>query len=1434
MVHAHPHAAPPPVPEGDLGRSGYRRGHPAPARTLLDIFRHTVRTHPDSAAVEDGQRVLTYRACWDEVAARRDELSRLGVGAGDRVGIRMPSGRADLYIAVLAVLATGAAYVPVDHDDPAERAETVWREAAVCGVLGTGFTFTPRATGKPRGAGPDHQRGPSPDDDAWIIFTSGSTGRPKGVAITHRSAAAFVDAEASLFLRGRPLGPGDRVLAGLSVAFDASCEEMWLAWRHGGCLVPAPRTLVRAGVELGPWLADRGVTVVSTVPTLAALWPTDSLHRVRLFILGGEACPEELAHRLTRPGREVWNTYGPTETTVVACAARLDQGGPVRIGLPLPGWELAVLDPRGLPVPPGEPGELVIAGVGTGRYLDPAKDRDRFRPVPALGWRRAYRSGDLVRADPEGLVFLGRADDQVKLGGRRIELGEVDAALSALPHVAAAAAAVRTIPAGTEILVGYLVPEARHAAEFDTRAAQAALRTVLPAGLAPRLAVVDALPTRTSGKVDRAALPWPLDRPASSPHAGPVEGTSAWLATIWHELLAAPVDAHSHFFDLGGTSLATARLVARLREEYPEASVSDVYQNPTLTGLATRLDELAGDRPERRPVHRTPRYTGPVQALIVTALFAVRGAQWLLALAALRTVLALGFGVDVAGPALSWPVLLLGWLLLISPPGRLLIVVAGVRALRGTAVRPGCYPRGGGVHLRLWAAERLAATFGMASLAGTPLAGWYARLLGCRVGPDVDLRGDPPVSGLATLGRGCAIESEADLGGWWLEGDKLHIGEIRVGAGARVGARATLMPGAVIGERAEIDAGSCVLGAVPAGETWTGVPAQRTTTAGAGWPLPRPRTRAWNAVYTASAVALSVLPVLATLPAAALYGLEVSRDHELDVTDAFTASPVAALVSVLCYALLVAGLVRGVGRLLRPGVHPTSGRVGWAAWLVERTMAASRSVLFPLYASMATPTWFRMLGAHVGRRAEISTAGGLPGLMRVADEAFLADDTLIAPYELGSGYVRLGVSGVGRRAFAGNSGIVGPGRTIADEALVAVLSSAPERMPERSSWVGRPPFELPRVPDPADPRRTFAPPPRLVLARAAVELLRLLPWALSACLATIVLFGLDRVQLHAGWTAATLAAGPILIAGGCVALAVTTAIKWVLVGTFARGEHPLWSSFVWRNELFDTFYEELAMPWLGGALLGTPMLNAWLRTLGAKIGRGVWCESHWLPETDLVQLADGSTVNRGCVLQTHLFQDRIMRTEQVRLGAGATLGPHSILLPGAEVGSGAVIGGTSLVMRGEQVPSDSSWLGNPIAPWPDDLAYPDRPAGRGRHSAAPVLSPAPGATSRAGVALAAALAVLASGGLAASLQLAYSRPFTTSVASRGPSSALTPPAPTVGPSRPVKHGSPGTGPSRRHPRPPAQARIPTRESQAAGAPSSARQHSASRTHRTHS
>ena len=175
-----------------------------------------------------------------------------------------------------------------------------------------------------------------------------------------------------------------------------------------------------------------------------------------------------------------------------------------------------------------------------------------------------------------------------------------------------------------------------------------------------------------------------------------------------------------------------------------------------------------------------------------------------------------------------------------------------------------------------------------------------------------------------------------------------------------------------------------------------------------------------------------------------------------------------------------------------------------------------------------------------------------------------------------------------------------------------------------------------------------------------------------------------------------------MIVAGAFAAGVTTLAKWLLVGRLTRSEHPLWSWFVWLNELADTFVEVIAAPWFARAATGTPVLNLWLRSMGAQVGKGVWCETYWLPEADLVHLRDGVTINAGCVVQTHLFHDRVLSMDTVTLRAGATLGPNSVILPAAVLGRDATVGPVSLVMRGESVPDKTRWIGNPIAPWVDD------------------------------------------------------------------------------------------------------------------------------------
>lgn len=347
--------------------------------------------------------------------------------------------------------------------------------------------------------------------------------------------------------------------------------------------------------------------------------------------------------------------------------------------------------------------------------------------------------------------------------------------------------------------------------------------------------------------------------------------------------------------------------------------------------------------------------------------------------------------------------------------------------------------------------------------------------------------------------------------------------------------------------------------------------------------------------------------------------------------------------------------------------------------------------------------WFRSLGAQIGKDAEISTAVMVPRFAEVKEGAFLADDTMVGGYELGGGgWMLSGRTRVGKRSFLGNSGIAGPERTLKKNSLVAVLSSTPRKAKAGTNWMGSPPERLRRVEVESEgDSRTYNPTFALKAARGLVETLRLLAPMVSAMLFVGTLAAMQWVLVNHGVEVLFATSGLILIATGFFAALVTIAMKWLCVQKINAGEHVLWSRFVWFNELQDQFVETVAGPWFLSHTMGTGSLNMFLRALGAKVGRGAWMDSYWLPEADLISIGRGATVGPGCVVQTHLFQDRVMSLDTVSVGEGATMGPHSVALPASALAQDATVGPASLVMRGDHVPANTKWQGNPIELWRD-------------------------------------------------------------------------------------------------------------------------------------
>jgi non-ribosomal peptide synthetase-like protein len=455
----------------------------------------------------------------------------------------------------------------------------------------------------------------------------------------------------------------------------------------------------------------------------------------------------------------------------------------------------------------------------------------------------------------------------------------------------------------------------------------------------------------------------------------------------------------------------------------------------------------------------------------------------------------------------------------------------------------------------------------------------------------------------------------------------------------------------------------------------------------------------WKAMYGVGLAGIALVPFLASLPGLLLANGTTSG-HTLDafLLTMLKEAPLIAACFVITYAVLVALTVRAVSHLIRPGMHPDERATAWALWFSESLMNGARGILFPLYSSLYTCPWLRLAGVKIGKRSEVSTAVGLNKLATLGEGTFLADDVVLNPARARNGWLDVRPIEIGGGSFFGNGAIVNGGAKIGKNSLVGVLSTAPESCADGTSWFGMPPLELPRVKDKVDAARTTNPPRRLVLARAFMEAIRiLLPATGSVALGALVFLALDAVGRASGSVWVMAAVTPFLLLGaGIAAMAVTVALKWLIIGRYKPGNHPLYSFFVWRDEIINSAQESLGGQWLLTSALGTPLMSAYLRAMGSKVGTDVHCGTMTITEFDLVTLGDGAVTNRWSCVETHLFHDRLMRIGPTTLGPRSTLGPSSALLPDTVLGGGATVSGRSVVMRGEELPPGSAWHGAPV------------------------------------------------------------------------------------------------------------------------------------------
>ncbi|MFF1402156.1 amino acid adenylation domain-containing protein [Streptomyces sp. NPDC058294] len=561
-----------------------------PGPWLAPLLAQWAGRTPDAPALTCGAERLTYRELHDRADGLAAELAAAGAGPERLVALALDRS-ADLVVAALAVLKSGAAYLPLDPDHPAERLRNMLADATPVvtlthrrirplldgmGTALTGDVWVLDETPGPHPATPpaDARRAPAvpvppaAGHPAYVIHTSGSTGRPKGVVVPH---GALVNLVADMGRRCA-VTPADRFLAVTTFGFDIANLELFVPLAAGAELVVAGRETVRDPAALAALVSARGATLLQATPSL---WQTLTAGHAPVLagvraLVGGEALPEPLARTLAAHCASVTNVYGPTETTIWSTAAPVPAvpDGPPPIGRPIANTRVYVLDAALRPVPDGCFGELYLAGSGLARgYLGrPGLTSGRFvaDPFGAPG-TRMYRTGDVVRWSPDGtaLEYGGRTDHQVKIRGHRIELGEIESVLGAQPGVERAVVTARTGQGGDTRLVAYVV-----AAGTDRDRLRERASAVLPTHMVPAVYVfLDELPLTPNGKVDRKALPAPAERRAGTgrPPAGPREEL---LCGVFAEVLGVDrVGADDDFFALGGHSLSAVRVTNRLRAE---------------------------------------------------------------------------------------------------------------------------------------------------------------------------------------------------------------------------------------------------------------------------------------------------------------------------------------------------------------------------------------------------------------------------------------------------------------------------------------------------------------------------------------------------------------------------------------------------------------------------------------------------------------------------------------------------------------------------------------------------------------------------------------------------------------------------------------------------------------------------------------------------
>ncbi|NVO12429.1 MAG: amino acid adenylation domain-containing protein [Rhodoplanes sp.] len=1327
--------------ESDVLSCGSRDPSPhwQPGERLHHLFEDAAARFGRHAAVLAGDTALTYA----ELDRRANQVARhlvaQGVRPGDRVGLLFDKS-IETYVALVAVLKTNAAYVPLDPGLPADRIRFMLADAGIKAIVSMS-AFASRLAEQDATAilldAARHEidvRSPArlteaevaaTDDQAcYIIYTSGTTGNPKGVLVEHPSICNFVRVAAETY----GYRPGDRVYQGMTIAFDFSIEETWVPLMAGSTLVPGRAGGGLVGEELADFLHAQRVTAMCCCPTLLSTIERDLPH-LRLLMVGGEACPQNLVMRWSRRGRTILNTYGPTEATVTATVTELHPEKPVTIGIPMPTYSIVILDPaEARAMPRGELGEIGIAGIGVAAgYLNREElTAQKFIPdflgIANNASKRIYRTGDLGRINDSGEIeYLGRIDTQVKIRGYRIELVEIESVLMEMPQIAQAAVSTFEPEPGMPELVGYYALK-QGAGELPRREILQALKRRLPAYMVPAyLEELPAIPMSASNKADRKKLPKPTGSRCQAAATGKVvaartDNERLLVEAIAEILTVERVSIDDHFFDdLGANSLLMARFCARIRRNPGMAGVSmrDIYTNPTIAKLAATFE--AGGAAEPVPAAPEPfhvpsdfsYYTCGAAQLLFYGAYSLLG-LWVFDTSFEWAYAAAGDPVQLYLRSAFAAVASFFGLTAVSIVGKWLLVG------RFEEER---IPIWSARYFRFWAAKTLIRNAPVALFGGHPIYNVYLRLLGAKVGRNavVKCRFVPVCTDLISIGDDTILRKESIVLGYRAQSNFIHTGRVTIGAGAFVGEASVLDIDTAMGDDTQLGHASSLQSGqrVPDGKRFHGSPAIETT---ADYvrvePLPSTALRrGLSEVVQFSLLFLLVVPV--PIVAMALYEHHAGADTA--AATFWGSLPTVLLVSLASFfGSIVTGLagVYLVPRLAR--LFLTEGRTystfGIHAWLQGLTEKFSNSLFFNVLFgdSSAIIGYMRFVGWNLNKVEQTGSNMGTnqkhdnPFMCDIGSGTMVSDGLSMINLEMSATSFRLCKTRIGDNNYLGNNIQYPPGGRTGANVLLGTKVMIPVDGPVRENCglLGSPPFEIPRMVERDKSMLSAIPEDERLRRLAAKNRYNAVTAALFLATRWLLVFASLAV-----WQAALLvyptfgvlalfAAGAITSAGAVLYFTMMERAS-LGFGELKPEMVTIYDPYFWSHERHWKLSDWPHVQLFGG----TPIKSLILWLMGVKVGRKVVDLGCSITDRSLTQVGDWANLNEGSVLQAHSLEEGVFKSDHIRMGAGCTLGPAAFVHYGVTLGDHVVIDTDAFLMKGEVVDAHTTWRGNPAKLW---------------------------------------------------------------------------------------------------------------------------------------